>query len=389
MLFFRTNVSATTPPGNTDLVAKALVSVGGRVVVPTRRVALPGVPGPPLVDDAVALFTLSPGVVAVTVTVIEQVELIARVAPERVMRLEPALASSIPPQVVTALLGVAMISPAGNGSFTLTPVNATMFAGGLVMIKVRTEVPPTRMEDGEKDLLIEGGAMTVRSATAGSPGFVLEEVIVLEMLCFSPALVPVTVTIIGQVALPPSTPPVSEMVVEVTVRLPPQIAEMPVGLATRPSGRVSLNATPVTPAEPGLVRLNVNVEVEFTGMLIGRKALVMSNLGGVTDKVAVEVFPVPPLVEDTVTLLTLSPRVTGVTLMVMVQDEFTPTVPPLKDTKLLPGKARTLPPQVLVARLGLATCNPAGKVSRKLRPIRASVLAGSFVITKDMVDNPF
>ena len=153
MLFFRTKVRATTPPGNTDFVAKALVNVGGRVVVPTRRVAQPGVPGPPLVDDAVAQFTLSPGVVAVTVTVIVQKAPIGSVAPVIDMELPPATTGT--PQVVLAFDGVATSSPVGKVSVNPTPIRGTVFANGFVIVIVRMLLPFTSIEDWKKLLITD------------------------------------------------------------------------------------------------------------------------------------------------------------------------------------------------------------------------------------------
>ena len=242
LLFFRTKVSATTPPGNTDLVAKAFVSVGGSVVLPTRRVELPGFPGPPLVDDAAALFTLSPVVVAVTVTVIEQNPPIGSVAPVIDTELLPGFATTGTPQVVLAFAGIAICSPAGKMSVTLTPVRGTVLAAGFVIVMVRMLFSPTRIDEGENDLLRIGGATTVRSAIAGSPGSFPVAVMKLEILCFKPAALPVTCTAITQVP-GANTAATKETVAAVIVNVPPQTVESPIGLATSPNGRLSVNTT--------------------------------------------------------------------------------------------------------------------------------------------------
>jgi hypothetical protein len=102
---------------------------------------------------------------------------------------------------------------------------------------------------------------------------------------------------------------------------PPQLPVKPLGVATtKPAGKVLLNPTPLIEF-PGL--LLVTLKVKLVDPLRGRDAAPKDadSVGGKpTDTLAVEVLPVPPLVELTVTLLLLAPTVLPVTLTVMVHD---------------------------------------------------------------------
>ena len=241
-MFFRTKVRATTPPGNTDFVAKALVSVGGSVVVPTRRMAVPGAPGPPLVEVGAAVFGLSPDVVGVTFTVTLQEAPIARFAPESEILFPPAFATRTPPHVVLAPLGVLINSPAGSRSLNPTPVSGTGFNSVFERVMVKMEDPPTRTDGGEKVLIRLGGAMTVKLAEALVPVPPGIEETGPVMLFFKPGEVPFTETVIVQLELPATFPPTRVIVVGVIVSVPPQVLVAPIALAVTPEGSVSFIA---------------------------------------------------------------------------------------------------------------------------------------------------
>jgi hypothetical protein len=119
-------------------------------------------PVPPFAEDTVTLLVLVPAVVPVTVTVTVQMLLAAIDAPLRLI-LEPfGAAVTVPPeQVVEALGTAAFCKPVGYVSVKLTPVNATVFEAGLVIVKIMVVVPLIAMVDAVKDLLIDGAAMTV------------------------------------------------------------------------------------------------------------------------------------------------------------------------------------------------------------------------------------
>ena len=90
----------------------------------------------------------------------------------------------------------------------------------------------------------------------------------------------------------------------VAVAVPPQVLlRLGVDATTRPAGKLSVNAKPVS-ASPvfGLLMLKLSVVVPFSGMLDAPKDFVI--LGGLaTVRLALAVFPVPPLVEVTLPLM--------------------------------------------------------------------------------------
>ena len=124
----------------------------------------------------------------------------------------------------------------------------------------------------------------------------------------------------------------------------------------------------------------VTVESPFRKTLFGSKDFVGTRAGIRTCKVAVSVLPVPPVVEVTVTLFTLSPSVVGVTSTVTIQDPFGGREPPVRETNPVPGAAETLPPQVLVTLLDVATRSPGGIRSMNPMPARAVVVLGLVIL---------
>lgn len=98
---------------------------------------------------------------------------------------------------------------------------------------------------------------------------------------------------------------------------------------------------------------------------------------------AIAVFPVPPLVELTVTLLSWTPAVVPVTLTLNVQFELVARVAPDSETVPVPGVAVIVPPpQPPVKPLGVATVSPDGRVSVKLTPVSEIVFAAGLVTVK-------
>jgi len=132
----------------------------------------------------------------------------------------------------------------------------------------------------------------------------------------------------------------------------------------------------------GFAMLNVNDVVPLSGSVVAPKALVM--LGGVpTDKLAVAVFPVPPLVEDTgPDMLVKEPAVAPSTFATTVHELFTAMPPPTKLMLVPPAVAKAVPPQVFARPFGVATTKPVGSVSANATPASATVLAAGFVIVK-------
>ena len=91
---------------------------------------------------------------------------------------------------------------------------------------------------------------------------------------------------------------------------PPHVPDRPLGVATtNPAGNESVNATPVREVLAlGFVIVKFREVVPFTPMVPTPNVLVIEG-GDRTVNVAVDVLPVPPLVELTVTLLVLVPAV--------------------------------------------------------------------------------
>jgi len=160
--------------------------------------------------------------------------------------------------------------------------------------------PPTGMLAAPNALLIVGGANTVMEAVAVLPVPPSVDVTV-TVLFFCPAVVPCTFTDTVQLALAASVPPdkPTEPDALTAVPVPPQVLFKFAGEATtRPAGRLSVKAIPVSAIVFGLVMLKVSEVVPFSGIVAAPNPLLM--LGGLaTVRFAVAVFPVPPLVELT------------------------------------------------------------------------------------------
>ena len=141
-----------------EAAPKALLMVGGLATVMLADAVLPV---PPLVEvtAAVVLF-FTPEVVPVTFTEIEHELLTATVPVLRATLPLPAAAVMVPPQVLVSPFGVATTRPGGRVSVNATPVNATVFAAGFVIVKLRLVVPFTGIEAVPNALLMLGGATT-------------------------------------------------------------------------------------------------------------------------------------------------------------------------------------------------------------------------------------
>jgi hypothetical protein len=97
---------------------------------------------------------------------------------------------SVPPQTVADAF--ATVSPAGNVSVKATPVSATAFAAGFVIVNVSEVVAFKAMLLGLKALAIDGGATTLIEAEAVPPVPPSVEVTALVVLFCVPAAIPVT-----------------------------------------------------------------------------------------------------------------------------------------------------------------------------------------------------
>jgi len=147
--------------------AKDLVIVGGETTVKVAE-AVP--PVPPLVElTAPVVFAFEPALVALTLTTRVQLELTASEPPVRLMLPAPAVAVNVPPQPLSpAPFGVATTRPDGNVSLTASPV-CVCVADGLVIVRVRVDVPLSAMLVGLKALAIVGGVVTGKLAVFEGP----------------------------------------------------------------------------------------------------------------------------------------------------------------------------------------------------------------------------
>src|SRR5258708_20195776 len=110
-------------------------------------------------------------------------------------------------------------------------------------------------------------------------------------------------------------------------------------------------------------------------MLAAPNALIITG-GGHTVTLGLEVFPVPPSVDVTCTLLFFTPAVVPVTFTDNVHEALIASVPPDRLTVPEPATAVAVPPQVLLNPLGVATTRPAGRLSVKATPVSATLAFG-------------
>ena len=170
----------------------------------------------------------------------------------------------------------------------------------LVMVNVSVEVLPTRIVVGLNDLLIMGPPTTVIPAEAVPPVPPLLEVMFPVVLVYTPAVVPVTVTLNVHGTPGATEAPAREMflVAAVVVSVPLHVGVEELA-TSNPTGKVSLKPTPVSVAVAFVfVMVNVKVEVAPCAIVVGLNDLL--NPGADTTlRLAVAKLPVPPLLDDT------------------------------------------------------------------------------------------
>ncbi len=179
-------------------------------------------------------------------------------------------------------------------------------------------------------------------------------------------MVPPVRLIVPEPEVAPVTEPLQELV-------------KPGALATtRPAGKVSETATPVSAALPaGLVIVIVRTEFVLVATLVGAKAFAIV-VAALTVNVAVAVVPVPPFVEVTaLVVLTDAPVVLEVTVAVTVQLPLVAIDAPLMTTDVDVEDA-VLPPTHVVANPEAVI--PAGKLSVIPTPVRATVADGLVIV---------
>jgi hypothetical protein len=371
-------------PNRIEAAPNVLVIDGGATTV---MLAVPVLPVPPFVEVTVTELFCTPRVVPVTFTANVQLAPPASVAPVRLTVEDPGIAEIVPLQVAASPFGVETTNPDGMESVRAMPVRETAF--GLLMVKLRTAVPPTGIVGTLKAFPIEGGSTTVRVAVLEvlpvPPSF---DVIAFVVLFFAPPVDPVTFTEIVQ--LPPATMVPLERFTEedaaVAVTVPPQVSDTPGVVATiNPLGRESEKETADKDAVAfELVMVKVRVVLPPSGTADVPKALLIVG-GPTTVMLAIAVFPLPASVEVTVTELFCTPATTPVTLKLMLQDAPGASVVPDRPMVPVPGVAAIGPPNVrqpLKAATGLAKTNPGGSVSVNPMPLSEMVFVDGLVIVK-------
>jgi len=246
-------VTVVVPFNEIAAAPNAFEIVGGATTF--SRAVLLAVPVPPSVElIAPVVLLASPATVPVTLTDKVQDALCATEAPERLITPVPAVAVTVPPQVlvtpgVAETTRVADPGPPLTGSVSLkaTPVRSPpAVAFGLLIVNVTVVVPFRGMLAAPKAFAIAGGATTVMEAFDVLPVPPSVEV-TWTLLFFTPAVVPVTFTDTVQLALAASVPPERLMLPDpaTAVAVPPQVLFNPLGVATtRPAGRLSVKAIP-------------------------------------------------------------------------------------------------------------------------------------------------
>jgi hypothetical protein len=282
----------------------------------------------------------------------------------------------------------------GNASLTARPVRVTVLPAGLVITRLRTEVPFTAMLVGLNVLAIVGATSTGRVAVAVKPVPPLVELTVPVVLVLTPGVELVTLAVMVQLLPVLMVPPLRLKLLEpmvAPVKVAPEHVVAPAVDNVMPDGKVSLTATPAsaTVLAAGLVMVMVMVEVPFTGMLVEPKALVMVG-GATTVKTALAVKPVPSFVELTVpVVLLLEPPVVAVTSTFTVQVLPGVAIDPLLTVRLVaPPAGANVAPQVLPIFGVAATCMPAGNASVTAIPFIAPVLVAGLVKVSVRVEVP-
>src|SRR5579859_274414 len=354
----------------------------------TSILAVAWLPDPALLDVTVpVVFTLCPPLVPTTFTENVHEPPAAIVPPARFTTENP---ETVPVVIVPAPhepvspLGLATARPAGSVSPKPTPVSATV-AFGLVMVKLSVVWAFRLMLAAPNAFAMLGGPITVIDAVllvAPAP-LSFDEIGPVVLFC-TPAATPFTFRLIVQLAFAASVPPVRLIEPEpaAAVAVPPQVLVSPFGVATtRPAGSVSVNAIPVSATLVfGLLMLKVNAVLAFSSMPAAPKALVMVG-GAPTVRLALAVFPVPPLVELTAPLvLVYWPDAVPVIFTTTVQEVLTAMLPPVRLMLVDPATAVAVPPQVLERPFGVETTRPVGSVSLNATPASATALAAGLVM---------
>jgi len=174
---------------------------------------------------------------------------------------------------------------------------------GLLIVKLSEVEAPSAILAAPKDFRTVGGATTVTFAFEVFPAPAFAEVTATLLFC-TPAAIPSTFTVNVQDPLTASVAPArvtEEEPATAVMAPPPHDPVRPLGAKTcSPAGKASVNAMPVRGMvfNSGLLIVNANV-VEPPRAIVGAPNTLVMTGALATDKFAVPVFPVPPLVEVT------------------------------------------------------------------------------------------
>jgi len=226
------------------------------------------------------------------------------VPPVSVMLVASAAAKSVPvPQDPMGTGGVLTTRPAGKLSVTAVPVSP-VDAFGLAMVKLSVVLAPSAMFAAPNVFVMDGGARTVSVAVLlGTPEPLCVEETAPVVLDWTPEVIPVTFTLKVQEPLAATAPAANVMLVAPAAAVMVPLPQEPVGtggvLTTKPAGKLSVNATPVSgSAVFELVMVKLNVVAPLNGIVVAPKDLAMVG-GAATLRLAEAVLPLPPLVDET------------------------------------------------------------------------------------------
>jgi len=243
----RVNVTLVVPFNGIVVAPKALAMVGGPTTVNIAVLLVEPVP-PSVEVIALVELALTPSTVPVTFKAIAQVAPGASDAPLKLMLPLAEMAVAVPVQVEFSALGLATTRPLGSESEKARLLSVTTELG-LVMVKLRLVEPPTGINEAPNTLLMVAGSPMLMVAEAVLPVPPLVDETAPLVLFLAPSVVPVTFTVTVQFELTGMEAPLSEteLVPAVAVTEPLQVLAMPgVGAMSRPAGKVSLKATPVS-----------------------------------------------------------------------------------------------------------------------------------------------
>lgn len=253
--------------------------VGGELT--TITAVLLGLPVPRFEMSAVVTFGHNPTATPVTMTSILQVAFAASTPPVKVSILPPVTVRDPPHTAVTPLTAV---SPVGSASLNAKAVTAVPT---LVMVKRMVAVPFSAMLLTKNDLAIEGKPTKTEAVFDATPVSAVGPVAVIGpvVLFLMPAVAPVTVILMMQLAAAKRLPPVSVTVcvgeapaITILEPAPHRLAVVPF-TAVKPAGSVSITLMPVMATVLGL--LMVKRMVVVPSVLMAALVNSFTNSGGV------------------------------------------------------------------------------------------------------------